>query len=249
MYGQIIADQECKGFTAKVKDFKKHQAHYTPHRPVRKVLETTPIRIVYDCSCKQLSQHPSLNDCLHTGSPFLNHLCTILLRFHQYVYVFSADIEKAFLHVQLSESDRNCTHFLRLSNLHGPNSPFLPYQFKVVLFGASCSPFILNAALTFHVQQHPSPVSTSVLKSLYVDNIVSGCDTEQEALQYFLESRSLMNISKFNLHTWASNSQSLRDLAKQHNVVDEKEIVKVLGLCWNINYLFAPNLMLLPPLQ
>jgi len=43
-----------------------------------------------------------------------------------------------------------------------------------------------------------------------------------------------MKISKFNLRTWASNSKSLRGLAKQHNVADEKEIVKVLGLCWNV---------------
>jgi len=43
-----------------------------------------------------------------------------------------------------------------------------------------------------------------------------------------------MNISKFNLHSWASNSQSLRDLAIHHIAAHEKEVVKVLGLCWNI---------------
>ena len=46
MYGKIL---EGKG---KVKDFKTHQAHYIPHRPVRKDADTTPIRIVYDCSCR-----------------------------------------------------------------------------------------------------------------------------------------------------------------------------------------------------
>ena len=141
------------------------------------------------------------------------------------MHTFSTDIEKAFLHVQLDESDRDCTCFLWLSNLQDPSSPFQPYHCKVVLFDTSCSPFMLNAAITFHLQQHPSPVSTSILKSLYVDNVVSGCDTKQEALQFFLESRSLMNISKFNLCTWASSSQSLRDSAKQHNVADEKAIV------------------------
>ena len=234
LYGKILSDQEKKGFIEKVNDFKTHLAHYIPHRLIRKDSDTTPIRIVYDCSCKQSSQHHSLNDCLHIGPPFLNHLCAILLRFRLYMHAFSADIEKAFLHVQLNESDRDCTRFLWLSNPQDLSSPFQPYHFKVVLFGASCSPFMLNAAITFHLQQHPSPVSTSILRSLYVDNVVSGCDTEKEALQFFLESRSLMNISKFNLCTWASNSESLRDLAKQHNVADEKEIVKVLGLCWNV---------------
>jgi len=234
MYGKILADQEGKGFIEKVHNFKTYQSHYIPHRPVKKDSDTTPIRIVYDCSCKQSPQYPSLNDCLHVGPPFLNHLCAILLRFRQYVYAFSADIEKAFLHVQLDEADRDCTRFLWLSNPEDPNSSFQTYRFKVVLFGASCSPFMLNAALTFHLQQYPSPVSTSLLRSLYVDNVVSGCDTEQETIQYYLKSRTLMNKSNFNLRSWASNCQSLRDLAKQHNVADEKEVVKVLGLCWNV---------------
>ena len=93
---------------------------------------------------------------------------------------------------------------------------------------------MLNAAITFHLQQHPSPVSTNLLSSLYIDNVVSGCDTEQEAVQYFLESRSLMNLSRFNLRTWASDSPSLRDLAQQHGVTEMQWTVKLLGLCWNI---------------
>ena len=154
MYGKITADQECKGFIDKVNNFNTKQAHYIPHRAVRKDSTTTPVRIVYDCSCRQSSQQPSLNDCLHVGLPFLNHLCAILLRFHLYVYGFTVDIEKAFLHVQLDESDRDYTHFLWLSNLQDPNSAFQPYRFKVVLFGASCSPFMFNAAITFHLQQY-----------------------------------------------------------------------------------------------
>jgi len=234
MYGQIIAEQEAKGFIERVDDFHTNKAHYIPHRAVRKDSATTPVRIVYDCSCKQSSGHPSLNDCLHVGPPFLNHLCAILLCFRLYVFGLSADIEKAFLHVQLDESDRDYTRFLWLSNPQDPNSAFQPYRFKVVLFGASCSPFMLNAAITFHLKQHPSPVSSNLLSSLYVDNVVSGCNTEQEINQYFQEARSLMSLSKFNLRAWTTNSPSLRNLAREQNVAESKETVKVLGLCWNV---------------
>ena len=234
MYGQIIADQESKGFIEKVDNFNTQRAHYIPHRAVRKDSATTPVRIVYDCSCRQSAHQPSFNDCLHVGPPFLNHLCAILLHFRLYVYGFSADFEKAFLHVQLDKSDRDFTRFLWLTNLKDPNSPFQAYQFKVVLFGASCSPFMLNAALTYHLQQYPSAVSTDIISSLCVDNVVSGCDTEQEATQYFLESCSLMSSSKFNLRAWASNSPSLRALTEQYKVAETKETVKVLGLCWNV---------------
>ena len=88
MYGQIISDQ---GFIEKVDKITTFKVHYIPHRPVRKDSDTTPIRIVYDCSCKQSSQHPSLNDCLHVGPPFLIHLCAILLRFRLFTYAFSAE--------------------------------------------------------------------------------------------------------------------------------------------------------------
>ena len=111
---------------------------------------------------------------------------------------------------------------------------------------------MLNAAITFHLQQHQTPVSANLLDSLYVDNVVTGCDTEQEATQYFLESRSLMNLSKFNLRTWASNSPMLRNLAHQHSVAETEEIVKVLGLCWNVQldelYLYSkPDLATCTP--
>ena len=39
--------------------------HYSPHHPMRKKSATTSIRIVYDCSCKQSPDAPSLNDYLH----------------------------------------------------------------------------------------------------------------------------------------------------------------------------------------
>ena len=107
-YGRIIEEQERRGFIERV-DSNDHKAtiHYIPHHPVRKESPTTPIRIVYDCSCKQSHNSASLNDCLHVGPPFLNDLCAILLRFRQHRFTFSADIEKAFLHVYMDETDRD----------------------------------------------------------------------------------------------------------------------------------------------
>ena len=40
--------------------------HYISHHQVSK---TTPIRIVYDCSCRLSHNHPSINDCLRLGHP------------------------------------------------------------------------------------------------------------------------------------------------------------------------------------
>ena len=188
MYGAIIEDQDRRGFIEKLDGNLEHTAaavHYIPHHPVIKDSSRTPIRIVYDCSCRQSPDSPSLNDCLDPGPPFLMDLCTILLRFRQHEFAFSSDIEKAFLHVRLDKTDKDLTRFLWLSDPTDANSLFITDRFKIVLFGATCSPFMLNAALIHYLSQHDSEVTRDVLHNLYVDNLVSGCHTEQGALQYF----------------------------------------------------------------
>ncbi|XP_053391600.1 uncharacterized protein LOC128554345 [Mercenaria mercenaria] len=51
-YGEIIAEQERRGFIEKVdEDSQATRVHYIPHHPVKKDSSTTPIRIVYYCSC------------------------------------------------------------------------------------------------------------------------------------------------------------------------------------------------------
>ena len=51
-YNEIIKEQERRGFIEKVNSGSTpDQAHYIPHHPVRKESSTTPIHIVYDCSC------------------------------------------------------------------------------------------------------------------------------------------------------------------------------------------------------
>ena len=98
-----IADQERRGFIERVASPQPSDScHYIPHHTVRKDSPTTPIRIVYDCSCHHSKESPSLNDCLMIGPPFLNDLCSIILQFRTHVFGISTDIEKVFLHGQLT---------------------------------------------------------------------------------------------------------------------------------------------------
>ena len=83
------------------------------------------------------------------------------------------------------------------------------YIFKVVLFGATCSPFILSSVINHHLSCYASPIAQDMLNSLYVDNIISGCDTEEGAIEYYTTARAIIQDAKFNLRSWASNSQLL----------------------------------------
>ena len=104
LYGNIIADQVKCGFIKQVNaSCIPQDCYFIPHHPLKKDSTTTPLRIIYDCSCRQSPTQPSLNDCLQAGPPFINDLCAILLRFRTHSIGIVTDIEKAFLHVHLAE--------------------------------------------------------------------------------------------------------------------------------------------------
>ena len=193
---------------------------------------TTLIRIVYNCSCHQSSQNASLNDCLMVGDPASTDLSVILLRFCLHCYALSTDIEKAFLYVKLHNQDRDFTRFFWLSDPTNPESPFTTYRFKVVLFGSMSSPFMLSATLQHHLNLYNSPVSQDIKRNLYVDNIISDCQSEA-VLRYYTESRTIMSDAKFNLWSWASNSPKLQQNAQSDSTLHSNTTVNLLGLKWN----------------
>ena len=116
-------------------------------------------------------------------------MCSILLRFRLHKFSLSTDIEKAFLHITLDEADRDYTRFLWLSDPTDPESEFDIYHFKTVLFGLVSSPFMLYAALYYHVQKHSSSVATDIANNLYVDNVLTGCATELKVIDYYSKAR------------------------------------------------------------
>lgn len=202
LYGKIITEQEQRQFIERAPDENDQlvtEVHYIPHHPVYKNSSTTPVRIVYNCSCRQSPKHASLNDCLLVGDTPLTDVCAILLRFRLHQYTLSTDIEKAFLHVKLDEQDRDYTRFLWLSNLNDPESQFTTYRFKVVLFGSTSSPFMLSATLHHHLDLYESRVSSDIKRNLYVDNVISGCQTEQDILSYYNDARAIMANAHLNL--------------------------------------------------
>ena len=56
-------------------------------------------------------------------------------------------------------------------NPKDPNSEIATYRFRVVLFGATCSQFLLNATVRFHLDKIDNPIANSTRNNIYVDNI------------------------------------------------------------------------------
>ena len=207
IYSKIIQEQLKRKFIKKVDDLATVHGcyHYIPHHPVFKESSTTPLLIVYDCSCSPNTNQSSLNSCLSIGPDILNDMTGILLCFRCHRYGITADIKKAFLNISLHATDRDATRFFWLSDPTDPKRKFDDYRFQPILLGASCSPFILNAMIKKHLDSSSDLISNHTKSDIYIDNLVSGADDENKAVNYFVEARFVMTPVNFNLHSWNSN--------------------------------------------
>lgn len=86
-----------------------------PHFGVFKTSETTPLRIVYDCSFKSHTD-VSLNDFLEAGPPLKNNMLEIILQFRVHRVGLTADISKAFHQILLHPADES--PFRSMYSLH-----------------------------------------------------------------------------------------------------------------------------------
>ena len=83
--------------------------------------------------------------------------------------------------VSVQESDRDVLRFLWFDDVDSENCKMICLRFTRVVFGVSCSPFLLNATLQHHldkyVTSHPETVN-KLTASLYVDDVITGANDE-----------------------------------------------------------------------
>ena len=218
LYQGIITDQENRGFIEKVlpDESQGQVVHYLPHHGVQKDSATTPIRIVFDCSAKTCNGL-SLNDCLETGPSLVPDLAKVLLRFRLNQYAYVSDIEKAFLMVQLNPEDRDAVRFLWPEKPEELDSPCQVYRFKVVLFGATCSSFLLNATILHHLDAVNLDMETkaSIKDGLYVDNLQGTNSNQQSLVDEYILYKDLFQRANLYLREWNTNSPVLKQRVQQ----------------------------------
>lgn len=208
-----------------------NEAHYLPHRGVVKEGSTTPLRPVFDASAK-CKDFPSLNECLEKGPNLIELVSAILLRFRREEIGIVADIRKAFLQICLTERDRDFLRFLWYNEL----GEITAYRHARVVFGVTCSPFLLGAVINHHLKQLLSDKRIEfvfmnaeknlhkLMESFYVDNCVASLSTMTEIEQFMYDAKLAMSKGAFELRGWEySGSKS--------ETVD----VPVLGLVWDKN--------------
>lgn len=216
-YDSIIKEQEGLGIIERVELGEVHEPpgekiHYLPHHAVvRREKETSKVRVVYDASAR--ANGPSLNDCLHPGPKFDQRIFDLLLRFRMHRVAVIADIEKAFLMVSMAKDDRDSLRFLWVDDVLKENPRIMTFRFTRVVFGVSSSPFLLNATIRYHLEAyleaHPVIVER-LLKSFYVDDVITGASTEGEAFSLYQEAKEILKAGGFNLRKFFTNAVMLQ---------------------------------------
>ena len=118
-YHEIMKQQLNEGILEPVPENPTGEVvHYIPHQAViRDEAETTRLRIVYDCSAKENTQLPSLNDCLEIGPSLQPMIFDIMLRNRMKKYCTTGDIQKAFLQIKVHPLDRDAQRLFWYDNI------------------------------------------------------------------------------------------------------------------------------------
>ena len=172
-YNNQLLKQHKHGFIELVHDPTIHRGvlRHIPHFPVLKDSSTTAMRIAYDASARISKKPLCLSDYLYTGLKMMQPLETMLVNFRQHKVAFTADIEKAFLQIELNLEDSDATRFLWLEDVIISTydlDNLITYRFCRVLFGAAPSPYLLNATIQHYLAKQNHWVSKDPKKSTYI---------------------------------------------------------------------------------
>ncbi|XP_018397196.1 PREDICTED: uncharacterized protein LOC108775361 [Cyphomyrmex costatus] len=213
-------------------------AYYLPHHPVFKESSTTTkLRVVFDASCKSASGL-SLNDALLVGPTIQEDLFSHLVRFRTFRYAMTADITKMYRQILVDESQR---HLQRIFWRNAPQDELRIFELLTLTYGTAPASFLAIRTIRKLAEDEINsfPVgSKTILRDFYVDDLLTGASTLQEALEIKTQTIELLKRGGFELRKWSSNSSSLRDAQGTHKkrfilAGDHGNETRALGVIWN----------------
>lgn len=105
------------------------------------------------------------------------------------------------------------------------------YRFNRVPFGIICSPFLLAATLDHHLKGYENSVTNGIRENIYVDNVITGKDTVDEAVSFYREAKQIFRKASMNLRDWMSNDELVMTQIPDGDKAGHGPM-KILGLTW-----------------
>lgn len=212
--------------------------YFLPHHCVIKPeSSSTKLRVVFDGSAKS-SSGLSLNDVLAVGPTVQQELFEIMVRFRTHKYAYTADVGKMYRQIRVDESQHNLQQILWRPR---PQDDIKSFSLETVTYGTASAPFLATRALQQLAEDEKSkyPLAARITKrDFYVDDLLSGADSIQEALDLQKQLVEMLECGGFELHKWCANTPELLakiPIERREQKVDlsENATVKTLGLAWH----------------
>lgn len=231
-------------------NFKGTHVFLPHHCVIRKDKSTTQTRLVFNGSFGELS----LNDCVEAGPNLNPDLLDVMLRFRTEPIVWMADVEKAFLMIELDPEDAQALRFLWTKDATGEEVVVL--HWKRLPFGLKCSPFLLRAVFKLLLEEwfedYPEIVEI-LLKQMYVDDFLGYAPTLMKAITTIWVTISIFSSAGFKMRKWITNHPELRKFLEELGIaggttgmisVNVDGTAKALGTGWDTvsdSFFFRPE--------
>lgn len=229
-YHSFINEFIRSGFLSLIDD-PIEKGYYTPHHAVQ---TSAKFRTVLNSSFAS-SSGISLNECQYTGPKLQDDLSIILIRFRMHKTAFTADIAKMYCQVEINDEHKK---YQKIIWRQSPNEPIKVYALNRVAFGQTAAPYLAIRTLRQCAKDHESEfplAAPRVLDSFYVDDLLSGANSEKKALALCQQLTALLEKGKFELAKWSSNSKLLNKRFggnTNETPIKDEEKKSVLGLFW-----------------
>ncbi|XP_054709241.1 uncharacterized protein LOC129218946 [Uloborus diversus] len=239
-------------------DFINSDTYFLPHHAVIKNDSVpTKLRVVFDGSCKPPDSH-SLNSILAVGQTVQPALFSILMRFRMNRIAFSADIQQMYRQILVDFADQDLQ---RIVWRESESSPISEFRLCTLTYGTSAAPFLATRVLHqigLDIENEDPTVSSIIKNSFYIDDLMSGSNSNEEAIATIKTLSEVLEARGFHLRKWRSNSpQVLSDSLPtspkevQNLEIHPDECSKALGLTWDslndcfvfkVNFKFEGNI-------
>ena len=203
--------------------------YVTYHEVMKEGSSSTPMRLVMNSSLKYKGR--SLNDILMKGCNTLNDLFGVQLRFRCYPIPIVCDLRKMYHSIKTTKQE---THVRRIvyRDLNKDND-IETYGIDTVNFGDRSAAAIASVALRktaeIHCDIDPEP-SEKIIDDNYVDDIVSGTETQEEYER--ITSNMTVIMSKGGFHHKGFTTAG--DVAEETiTLLGSGDCERVLGVKWD----------------
>ncbi|XP_060531501.1 uncharacterized protein LOC132705087 [Cylas formicarius] len=194
MYTDFMTEYHDLGLMSIFSSSNFKPTYYSPHHGVLKEdSSTTKLRVVFNSSVPS-SSGVSYNSIQMVEPVVQEDLVSIMLRFRQDQYIISADICKMYRQILVQEEFHPLQLILWRAD---PMYELQTFSLNTVTYGTASAPFLATRCLKQLAIEYESlnhHASRVISKDFYVDDLLSGADSFEEAVRLCQEVSSILKL-------------------------------------------------------